>query len=518
MMRRFPTLPSSLPDRQRRWLLWAAVLLIMLAGLALRLIDLRDPPLDVHGWRQMRSAIIARAIYLDHLPGADQNLREKAHYFAATLQSLEPPIFENLVAISYRAAGQELLWIARLWAIFFWLGMALLLFLLARRMVSTEGGLVALAFVLFLPFAVSQSRAFLPEPLMILLIWLALYAAVRWVDSSQVRWALLTGLFAGLAILVKVFAVYFILGGIGLLLLSAWGVRKTLRSWPFYAALALAVIIPAIYYLILHPGSAGGYLTTWTIPYLHLLKDPLFYIAWLHRLEELFNPALLVLAVAGLVLLPPRARAMTAGLWIGYLLLGFSVPSLIRSHLYYNLVVTPTIALSLAAFARPVLEKARQQRMVWQILLIGVILVGLGDTALFARKELTRATFRQEPAFWQQLASAIPADGDLVGLTEDYNGRMMYYGWRYVAPYPYSYDQDMVRMAGGEFDVSGENWQYFLERTAGKAYFVVTELDEFTNQPYLKTILYDHYPIVVQGDRYVVFDLRHPTAPIPVQP
>ena len=42
---------------------WGAVLLILAAGLALRLFDLTDQPLDFHPTRQLRSAIIERGMY-----------------------------------------------------------------------------------------------------------------------------------------------------------------------------------------------------------------------------------------------------------------------------------------------------------------------------------------------------------------------------------------------------------------------------------------------------------------------
>ncbi len=41
---------------EKKWLLWAAVLVIFTVGLAIRFYDLADAPLDFHPTRQLHSA------------------------------------------------------------------------------------------------------------------------------------------------------------------------------------------------------------------------------------------------------------------------------------------------------------------------------------------------------------------------------------------------------------------------------------------------------------------------------
>jgi hypothetical protein len=97
-------------------LLFLAVLMgLLVLGLGLRLADLDDPPLDYHPTRQLRSAIIARAIYYRIDSGRDPALVAAAQEVTAPLETLEPPIVETLVAWTYRLVGGEFLWIARLY-------------------------------------------------------------------------------------------------------------------------------------------------------------------------------------------------------------------------------------------------------------------------------------------------------------------------------------------------------------------------------------------------------------------
>ena len=200
---------------------------------------------------------------------------------------------------------------------------------------------------------------------------------------------------------------------------------------------------------------------------------------------------------------------MCLGLWIGYGLLGAAVPELIYSHMYYNLPVVAIIAISLGPVSALVLGKISEQGRLWRVLFIGVALVGVGYSVFMSRKEVVAADYRAEPQKWQDMAARIP-HALTVGIIEEYGMLLNYYGWRSIRAYPYSFDQDMGRMAGHEFDVNADNLEYFNAHVGNSAYFVITMLNELDAQPYLKKILYEHYTIYDQGDWYIIFDLTNP--------
>jgi hypothetical protein len=205
-----------------------------------------------------------------------------------------------------------------------------------------------------------------------------------------------------------------------------------------------------------------------------------------------------------------RWRAMVLGLWIGYGLLGASVPELILSHLYYNIPLIAVTALGLAQAGALLLNKLTLQGAIWRTLSIGVFLVAILYSVFLARKDITANNYRSEPALWMQLAQKLPDTG-VIGMTQDYNSRLAYYGWKpNVKQYPRSYDQDMVRLAGHAFDVNAENMAYFKKYAGNSRYFVITELDQLDAQPYLKKIFYNDFTIYDQGSWYIIFDLTHP--------
>jgi len=453
------------------------------------------------------------------LPGADEGIVAQARYMGATYTHMEPRIFEGLVAVTYLLTGEHL-WIARLYSIVFWLvGGAGLLFL-ANKLSGFEGATATIAYYLLLPFGVSYSRTYLPDLLMLPLIIWGLLAVYTWMETPNWKWALIAGVLSGLAILVKVFAIYYLLIPTALLILLkafSHGFKSIYRNPQVWAILGLMVVIPSFYYLsgkTSGSGGAIGYLSTWSLPYLHLLLDPNFYIGWFHKLGE-FNLTLLLLSFGSMTLLPSQGRTMAAGLWLAYLLVGLTLPSLIRSHAYYSLPLAFIVALSFGSVGKAAFEKILELGAGWRLVIIAAMLAGFADTAIMARKPLVALDYSQEPAFWEDLGKRLPTDGNIIGLSEDYNTRIQYYGWRYVKQYPFKDDFDMSVLAGGNFNPDKDNFGFFLMLTEGMDYFLVTTLEEFDNQPYLERILYNYYPIVLQGERYVLFDLRKPTKPIP---
>ncbi len=503
-----PPIQPTFFGRSRSLLILTVVALIA-AGLALRFTNLTAPPFDVHAWRQLRSAAIARGMYYDMNPAADPSTRGQAHYLSVVYGPLEPPIMESLAAETYLLTGQETLWVARLYSILFWIAASLVVFFLARKMTGVDGAVIALAYQLFLPFGVSISRAFMPEPLYIMWMWLGIFVFYRWVEKQKWTLAVLAGVFIGISILVKVFAAFMLIPAVAFYLIARFGIKPIVKNLQFYALAALSGIIPAVYYLFIVPGQSGNYLETWSIPFLHLLAQPAFYIQWFHWLSGLFNPAILILAAASILLFRSPERWLVLGLWVGYAIFGMTLPSLITSHNYYSLPLVPIVSLSLAGLGAAILPRIAQSGRVWQVLFLGLAVVSVGDSAIMARKDIRGADYVAQAAYWKNLSEHLP-DGKYVGLVADYGASMIYYGWRFVSEYPYSFDIDMARLGGRSFDFSKQAWEFFRSHTNGYDYFLITELSELQAQPYLHDILYEYFPIVQQVSDHIVFDLRHP--------
>jgi hypothetical protein len=187
-------------------------------------------------------------------------------------------------------------------------------------------------------------------------------------------------------------------------------------------------------------------------------------------------------------------------LWIGYVLYGLTLPFQMYTHSYYHIQLIPIIALGLAAALNPLIESVSAQSLVGRVGFIVLIVAVIGYQSWVARSVLVAEDFRHEPAFWQQVGDVIPADADVIALTQDYGYRLMLFGWRKVSLWPLSTDLSEAR--GG--NQGGDD---FAGLTEDKQYFLVTAFGQLDKQPDLKKSL-AHYPIAAQGDGYVLYDLQ----------
>ena len=110
--------------------------------------------------------------------------------------------------------------------------------------------------------------------------------------------------------------------------------------------------------------------------------------------------------------------------------------------------------------------------------------------------------YSHEPAVWQAIGKAIPANAEVIGLTQDYGYDLMYWGWRKVDLWPLNTNLAEVKNSGR--DVAGQ----FMDLTAGRDYFLVTASGQLDKQPDLKKIL-DGYKIAAQGEGFILYDLHH---------
>lgn len=485
----------------------AVLILVLAAGLTVRLVDLFDPPLDFHPVRQLRSANIARALYYTQDARTDAGLRQMA-VAVQPVDAHEPPINEQLAALIYMLIGGEAVWVGRTLSIIYWMVGGLALFAIGRRLVGFWPALVGLLFYLALPFGVIASRAFMPDPGMLMWILLTIWSALRWRENPTWKNALLTGALAGMGILWKVVAGFFLVGVLLLLVLAQFGWRRWWRAAQVWVMAALALAPPVVYYLLLNAGRAGEYFTYHTLEMLGLLRTTKFYAQWLAMADSLVGLTLVLIGLLGVALASKPFKSILSGLWLGYALYGLAWPFQYTTHEYYHLSLVPIIGLSIIPVADLILSRLREQHWVWRAAVVVILGCAAGYQLWVARSMLVATNFFNEPRSWQLVGEAIPAEHSFVALTNDYGLRLEYYGWRKAGFYwPGSMDLQVSALRGeSEADVQA----YFDEVTRGYDFFLVTALGELEKQPVLKEILASTYPVYHQGAGFLVYDLAHP--------
>jgi hypothetical protein len=480
----------------------ALLTLFFVLGIGIRLYDLTDPPFDFNPTRQFRGAILARGLYYQMLPDADPVQRELAVSLTSGYVDYEPLILERVMAVIYLLTGEHF-WVARIVNSLIWCWGGWFLFQLARRAGSLDGALLALGFYLFLPFSVYASRSFQPDPLMTMWIVLTIYAAYLWEEERSWRWALGLGILGGMAALTKIFAAFFIAGMMLALVLGVVGLRQAFKDRQLWTV-AVLMILPALVYYVFLNHSTSGYYQDWSASVSSMVLRPAFIFQWLARLDSLINPALLILALGGVMLSSPRLRVILIGLWAGYFAYGLTLPRLIITHDYYHIQLIPIVALSLIPLGGLISQRVLIERRVWQVTFAGLVLLVLAFPLWTVRSTLLGQDYRTEADFWTAIGGKLPANGRIIALTQQYGNPLTYYGWKKVSLWPSTQDLNAAELRGEPREFK----QLFADKVEGYDFFLITTLNQLERQPQLRDMLESSYPVYDQGGGYLIYDLR----------
>jgi hypothetical protein len=482
--------------------IFLAVILIAL-GFLIRIYDLSDAPLDFHPTRQLHSALMARGMYYqltgDTSAKATQAIRQWK------LEGLiEPPIMEWLAAFGYWVSGSVDLRIPRMIAIVFWLLAAIPLLIVAKREKDWKAALIGAAFFLFYPYGIIASRSFQPETLLVFLLALFLMALFFWDKNRSWKWAVWAGLLGGLAIFIKTVAAFFVAGmWIGWLLSEQnWkGLFKEKKIWMAF----LLTVLPYVAYLAYGLWIDKSYAGQFSLRFFPSMWAELpFYLRWLSNLRRVVDVGWLVLGLIGTLLIDNQSvRNILIGAWVGYILLGFTLPYHISTHDYYHLPLLLLVSFGISGLFKVILFFIEKKSTVIRIFMAAFLIFLFGVYAKDARSELKKTNYTEETKFWERIATLFSPDDKVVALSQDYGNRLAYWGWFTPRNWPSLDDIELRQEAGQELSLE----DYFKDYTAGYDYFLVTDFDEFARQPELEEWLCANYPLLSTEEGVLLFDL-----------
>ena len=484
----------------------AMVVVLLGLGLAIRLYDVTDLPLDFHPTRQLLGLLKARGMYYQAHPELPNWQRRTAIQQWKTKAEVEPEVFERLVARTYDFTGVETS-VARTYASVFWVVGAAFLFMLVREQVSVDAAVIATAYFLFFPFAVIASRSFQPDVLMIALLLGFWWMFARWSRSELWLWAVLAGIVGGLAIYVKFVAVFFVMGAALGMGFGSFGTNM-LRKRQVWVMAALGAIPSALYlyYGVVQEGFLGRQFTGRFIP--GLLLSPGNYVQWAAMANMAAGGLAIALGLLGVMLVRQKAlRFLLAGTWIAYVLFGLFFDYHVGTHDYYHLPLIALVSVSVAPVAGLLMEQVERvaTRQWSRLAVLGIFLYCIFAGAWSARDRLSAVDYRPQARMWSEIGERLEHGPNVVALTQDYGSRLAYWGWQNSIIWPNSGDIEYIQARGGsvEFD------EVFQNLTLGNTYFLVTDFEELQRQPALQEHL-NGYAVFAEGDGYKIFDLEHP--------
>jgi 4-amino-4-deoxy-L-arabinose transferase-like glycosyltransferase len=496
---------ASLPRRSHALLVGC-----LLAGaLLLRLDGITSPSLES---RELHNALIARQFYLGDGDGLPAWKRHVLRELREVVRPIEPPVLDTVAASAFRLAGEEELWIPRLLSALLWLLGGVFLYLIANRVTTRGGAIVALAAYLFWPYAVWLSRLYMPDAMMVALLLGAALAVIRYWERPSPSRLVAAGAVSALATAVKPGVALIFLGGLFVALaVSKRALLSALLRGPLPVFVTLAAIPAAAYYVYgtyvrdFLAGESAGRVEP------ELVATAWFWEGWWEMLsivlafpqrQEYLALAPLAAALAGIVSgRRGTPRAVLVGLSAGYLVFALLVPGFTATHAYYALPLVPILALSVGALTGFLLERLGAQGSAARFGLVALVALGVGVAAFKSHAVLTgdRSYTHRQIADYRRIGELTGHTTRAVYVDLRLRSPISYWGWmvgRYW--YPPTPAEDLP--------ASGDP---FPERIDPEkvSFLIVTEMSELDTERRLRAFT-RNLPVVARTSRYAVFDLR----------
>ena len=342
------------------------LLFIVTFGFAARAATLRTPIFDHHSWRQADTAAIARSFVRERFnplyPQVDWRGSRAVGYVETGLE------LQALVVAGVWRAGGIRVESGRAVAAAMYVVTALLLYRFVRHRYDELTALAAVyAHAFAFPLGLFADRAYLNEPLLILLCAVALVAAQAWLDRPRVAWlAILAGATAVIGMVKLPYLVVY--APIGALFVERSGWRGLLKPALMFA-LAASVACAALWYAHAHTlysatGLSFGLSDKTFDP--SLVFSTRFPLRIARRLlRDVIGPVGLVLLVWGAVAAVRRRRwAEPAGL-LAFAVYLVAVARGNYHHDYYQLAILPIGAVLVALGVIAAVEEA--SRRGWRV-------------------------------------------------------------------------------------------------------------------------------------------------------
>jgi len=511
---------------------------LFVGAFVLRLYRIGEPLFDFSPVRQYHSALLARGLYEWLLTGNLKTMPPDG--------IIEPPILESLASFSYVITGGEHLWIPRLLSALFWMIGGVFLYLIARKLVSPNAAVFSAFFYLFDPAVVLPSRAFMPDPLMIMLLLVSVFTILRYHEYPSTRRLAVAVVASSSALFVKPGICFFqIFGAFFALMVYRKGLPRALTSAPLLLFTALSVLPVGLYYLYgaVINGFLQGQVQSKFVP--QYLLETYFWRGWLDQIGSIVGYIAFLGAVFGVLLFRPGLpRAVITGLWGGYFVFGLVFTYHIHTHDYYSLQFVPVVALSLGPVCdtavsyirRSDLQQYRRVIVLGSIILAGMIGVVEQRTTILGIAQQGQgvnafpggymgsaliADYDARAKIYRKIGEIVDHSHHTLFSAPDFGYPLLYYGrldgeyWPTPGMMAWWRSQERTGSQLGSTTNRNELFENMYS-TLSPDYFIVinrfTQGDQqvgWKEDRRLRMLLTEHFPVVARDDDYLIFDLQN---------
>ena len=455
---------------------------------------LRNPPWEAYEtWRQSDTYSIAvNFAKLDMNPFMPQFNYDGPSDNVVQLELQLVPYFSALV---FRLTGVMTPLVPRLTGLLLFMGSAVFVLRTARRFTGPGPALVGLLVYLLLPITLLYSRAVMPEPCALFFLCGGVFFLLEWDAAGRRSRLWLSAAFLAVAIMEKTPLVF---TGILVLAVFLWKYGgRAFRRGQFYGYGAVALLVPAAYYLISYRLATFRFVAK--IGWRYILSEQILsvftakgLVFFRDSLPKYFTWPVLVTAFIGLLLCFCRERRFLAAWALAFAAECAVVLAPIRFG-YYLIFLAPILSV-LCAVAADALWRWKKQTAA------GLMALTVLLTAYYGLR-LRRDAFVPDGRITEAgaLIGAVTAAGDVVVIGEmdpSYLNAADRRGYRAnLDYYPYIPTGPAAELA------------YFIEYGAGW-FAVVGDAIYCDNDGSYLAYLKAHYPLVAQNASCTLYRLR----------
>ncbi len=354
--------------------------IILIGGFLIRLYKINNPIADWHSWRQADTSSVTQ-IYVEK----GINILYPKYHDISSIQSgifnpsgyrmVEFPIYNAVTAVTYKIFPSQSLEIwGRLVTIFFAVTTALFLYLIGKRFLGIAGGILSAFFYLFIPYNIYFTRVILPDPAGVAFGIISIWAFIKFIDKDSDFFLWLSAIFFALMLLIKPYLGFYIFP-ISYLAIKKYGFRDILKSKKILQKMAVFSLVAITPFLLWRAWGArfpeGIPFFTWAFNGDRIRFHPAFW-KWIFGVRL----GRMILGISGLIpfvfgiLNSGKTNKFTNYFLLGCLFYVTAIASANVRHDYYQILVIPAIALTLASGSIFLWERGVLNKVFSRVLLI----------------------------------------------------------------------------------------------------------------------------------------------------
>jgi hypothetical protein len=248
-----------------------------------------------------------------------------------------------------------------------------------------------------------------------------------------------------------------------------------------------------------------------------------------------------VCSLAGIIMLKNKmAKTLLIGLWVGYFIYGFLFSYTTATHDYYQVLLAPIAAVSIAPVCQYVIRNISNMSLKWKWSLASLMMISLFLPLNYLRnirhdsfleidpnikhklkyacymvganpQKLTKINhdYSNEIKMLRDIGSIVKHSDKTIILDENEGYPVEYFGEILGRRWPDKGQQSYAKNIAKREGISAQTQFSKIVRKGSPEYFIITDLESFNLQPELRDFLNANFKIFHITDDFIIYDLSN---------